>query len=121
LKEKEETMTVKPGLEKEWREAREKNTKDGYSAQVVKVTELCCDALDEGLSPNDACDKAVKNSGITGFMAGCMAQWVSYFHPRGEEFRKWWNIDNQIRDEGEKANKGKGTLNPALISIQTKQ
>ena len=113
-------MTVKQGLEKEWKEAKEKNTKDPYSAGVVKVTEKCCDALDEELKPKAACDKAIGDSGITGFMAGCMAQWVAYFHPRGEEFRKWWNIDNSIGDEGEKANEGKGVLNPAILTIETK-
>ena len=40
---------------------------------------------------------------------------VSKCHSRGEEFRKKWNLDNQIGDEGEKANEGKGVLNPALL------
>lgn len=114
-------MTVKKELEKEWEKARENNMRDGYSAQVVKVTEKCCDALDEGLTPQASCDKATKGSDITGFMAGCMAQWVTHFHPRGEEFREWWNIENQIKDEGEKANKSGGVLNPALLTIKTKE
>lgn len=50
-------------------------------------------------------------------MAGCVAQMVSECHERGEEFRKQWNKDNQIKDEGDKANDSGGVLNPAIISI----
>lgn len=51
--------------------------------------------------------------------AGCVASMVSKCHSRGEEFRKKWNIDNQIQTEGEKANKEGGVLNPALLTIDT--
>lgn len=62
-------------------------------------------------------DDNIKAGGITEFMAGCVAQMVSRCHSRGEEFRKKWNIDNQISHEGEKANESGGVLNPALLNL----
>ena len=64
-------------------------------------------------------DDEVGAKGITGFMAGCVAQMVSQCHSRGEEFRKQWNLDNRINNEGEKANESGGVLNPALLNIET--
>ena len=110
-----ERITTKPGLEAEWEKSVMGN-QDGYGHGVVDATVVVCAALDSGKS----CDEARNASyglGITGFMAGCMAQWVAYFHPRGEEFRRFWNKDNQIGDEGERANDSGGVLNPALLSL----
>jgi hypothetical protein len=39
----------------------------------------------------------------------------------GEELRQWHNLDTQIRDEGEKANREGGVLNPTLLSISKKE
>ena len=49
--------------------------------------------------------------------SGCVAQMVSRCHARGEEFRKKWNVDNQIGNEGDEANEAEGVLNPALLNI----
>ncbi len=111
-------MKTKKGLKEEWEESKAKN-KDPYGNAVVLVTEKVGEGLDMELSPEKAENYGVKGSGITGFQAGCMAQWIAYFHPKGEEFRKWWNLKNQIKDEGEKANKKGGVLNPALMTIDT--
>ena len=66
-------------------------------------------------------DDNIDADGITGFMAGCVASMVSKCHSRGEEFRRKWNLDNQIQDEGEKANEGTGVLNPAILNIKEKE
>lgn len=65
-------------------------------------------------------DDESKAGGITGFMAGCVASMISQCHSRGEEFRKKWNKDNQIHDEGDKANESGGVLNPAILNIEPK-
>jgi len=65
-------------------------------------------------------DKNIGAGSITGFMAGAVASMVSRCHSRGEEFRKKWNVDNQISDEGETANESGGTLNPALLTVEMK-
>lgn len=63
-------------------------------------------------------EKNIGESGITGFMAGAVASMVSHCHSRGEEFRKKWNIETQIGNEGERANEKDGAiLNPALLNI----
>ncbi len=62
-------------------------------------------------------DRNSKSGGITGFMAGCVAEMVSVCHIRGEDFRQKWNVDNQIGDEGKKANDSGGIINSALLSI----
>lgn len=110
-----EKITTKPELAHEWAEAVGKN-QDGYGHGVVDATVLVCAGLDAGEAPDVAC-KRCDSMGITGFMAGCMARWVSYFHPRGDEFRRWWNKDTQIGTEGDKANESGGVLNPAILNI----
>lgn len=65
-------------------------------------------------------DDNIKAGGITGFMAGCVASLISEVHSRGDEFRKKWNSDNQIGNEGDKANESGGVLNPAVLNVSTK-
>jgi hypothetical protein len=55
--------------------------------------------------------------GITGFMYGCVIAGLSKFWIHGEELRKWHNLDVQIHDEGEKANKEGCILNPTLMTV----
>ncbi len=55
--------------------------------------------------------------GVTGYQAGAGASMLAKLWIHGEEFRKWWNRDCQIGDEGEKANESGGTLNPALMVV----
>ena len=113
-------MKIKRGLKKEWDKAVKNNSKDGYSLAVVKATESVGEALDEGKTIQEAHD-AMHGHDLTGFMAGCVASWIARFHPRGEEFRVWWNKDTQIKDEGDKANVSGGILNPALMTMAVKK
>lgn len=99
-----------------------KNNKDSYGKCCIDVARRAMEILDANEKiPDDVVLQASKEleAGITGFMAGCVAAMISKCHVRGDEFRKIWNIDQQINDEGEKANKKKdGILNPALITIK---
>jgi len=103
-------MTIKN--QEDWNEWVKKNS-DPYGKACVDVARGVMEILDEGKDFDchkiiTQADKNVKAGGITGFMAGCVAQMVSHCHTRGEEFRKKWNVDNQIGNEGDKANEGKG-------------
>lgn len=111
-----EKLTVKPGLEEAWEKSVAKN-QDIYGHGVVEATSLVGAALDDQATSPEQAMKACYDLGLTGFMAGCMAGWIAHFHPRGEEFRRWWNKDNQIGTEGDKANESGGVLNPALLSV----
>jgi len=106
----------------------EDNNKDPYGKACVDVAREVMRLLDlpeyQHFDTHRIICKADENvdaGGITGFMAGCVASMVSKCHSRGDEFRKKWNLDNQISHEGEKANEGTGVLNPALLNIQTKE
>ena len=58
--------------------------------------------------------KVREEDGITGFMAGCIAQMITKCHSRGEEFKKKWNDSYGVKDEK------KGAINPALVTISLK-
>src|SRR4030095_2156227 len=102
------------------------NNTDGYGGACIKVARRAMEILDEqaGDFYKDElikrADDESKAGGITGFMAGCVASMISKCHSRGEEFRRKWNHDNQIGDEGDKANESGGVLNPALLNIRIK-
>ncbi len=99
------------------------NNQDPYGKCCIDVAREVMKLLDEREGDFDThkiiceADDNIKAGGITGFMAGAVAAMVSHCHSRGEEFRKKWNLDNQIHNEGERANEGKGVLNPALLTI----
>ena len=98
-------------LQKEWNGYVEKN-KDSYGRAVIEVIVKVCAELDNGRTPQEAEDKGIKDSGITGFQAGVMAGVIARFHPRGEEFRIFFN--KQYGGTGEE----KGTINPAIMTIK---
>ena len=112
--------------EKGWNDCKNVNT-DAYGGACVKVAKRLMEILDEEPGDFDVyeivcrADKESGAGGITGFMAGCVANIVSKCHSRGEEFRKKWNKENQIGTEGDKANEGKGVLNPAVLTIAPKE
>ena len=98
---------------------------DPYGKACVDVARRVMEILDDG-KPFDThkiicqADEETKVGGITGFMAGCVAQIVSKCHEREEEFRLQWNGDKQIGNEGDKANKSGVVLNPALLNVSVK-
>lgn len=105
-----------------WQECQDNNT-DPYGNACIMVARRVMEILDNG-EPFD-CDAIISQAdkesgagGITGFMAGAVASIVSNVHVRGDDFRRQWNLAIQINDEGEKANKSGGILNPALLNIR---
>ena len=104
-----------------WIEWVEKNT-DPYGLCCVNVARRVMELLEDDSTPLHngyhpdihtphglicKADYDVKAGGITGFMAGCVAQMVSQVHERGEEFRRIWNGEYN----------GDGAVNPALITV----
>lgn len=96
-----------------------KNNKDPYGKCVVDVARRVMELLDEGkdFDPHTLicqADDDISAGGITGYMAGAVANIVSYAHERGEEFRKKWNHDvgDGRQDDAE------GVLNPAIVVIK---
>ena len=101
---------------KGWNEWETKN-EDAYGKACVDVAREVMTILDKEPGEIDThgiicrADKVAGAGGITGFMAGCVAQMVSQCHSRGDEFRRRWNKDNGIEDERD------GVVNPAIIEI----
>ncbi|MGB2579532.1 hypothetical protein AAIR98_001451 [Elusimicrobium simillimum] len=109
---KEEKMTVRPGLEKDYAEYVAKN-QDWYGNHVIVRAAAAGKALDAGKSCEDAEDE-IGVGGTSGYQAGAIAATIKYFHPRGEDFRKFWN--KKCGGTG----KEKGTINPAIITLKGK-
>lgn len=106
--------------EEKWNNWVEKND-DPYGKACVDVAREVMaiidrdapEALDTHTLICDA-DKTAKAGGITGFMAGCVAQMVSTRHSRGDEFRIAWNAGYDVSDEPDKK---KGAVNPAIMTV----
>ena len=97
-----------------------KSNKDPYGRCCVDVARKVMEIIDEENPETLDChklicraDDEINAGGITGFMAGCVANMVAKFHSRGEEFRKAWNKP-YLKDGQE--DKG-GVVNPAIITI----
>lgn len=108
-----------------YRKAKKINSSDSYSNRVVTYAHEWAvgmqRAMREGKEMSEVAEEIshfVDYDGITGFMYGCSASFIACFWKHGKEFRKWFNLHNQIGDEGEKANKKRNAiLNPAILSI----
>jgi len=101
-----------------WNNYVEKN-KDSYGNACITVARKVMELLDTELGPIDAhqlickADDDTNTGGITGFMAGCVAQMIMKCHSRGEEFKKAWNKFWGAPEDAE------NTVNPAIITIDT--
>jgi hypothetical protein len=98
-----------PIINKEkWNEYIEVNSKNGYSDCCVKVSERVMEILDEDDAPLHKgyypdmqtahgiickADDDIDAGGITGFMAGAVAQMVKSCHSRGSEFWDSYKTD----------------------------
>ena len=121
-------MKIKAGTEEKYAVYKAKNSNDGFSAGVVSYGEAWANLMETEMAEGKTIAECAKKTsheadtdGITGFMYGCAVSALAHFWEHGEELRRWHNLDTQIGDEGEKANESGGTLNPALLNIQTKE
>ncbi len=57
---------------------------------------------------------------MTGFQYGCAVSVLAGAWDHGEALRKWHNLEMQVDNEGERANKSGGVLNPALLCVGVK-
>lgn len=120
-------MKVKEGLEEEYLKYAAIDQADPYSARVVSFGEDWANLMETELASGrtvEECAEATAHTadtdGITGFMYGTAVSALAKFWEHGDVLRRWHNLDTQIGDEGERANASGGTLNPALLNIQTK-
>lgn len=120
-------MKIIEGKEREYADWREKNA-DPYGRRCFTFAEEWADRLEarmvDGIDPTaviaahaeeDARD--ADTDGITGFMYGMSVQILARAWLHGDALRRWHNLEAQIGDEGERANEGGATLNPAVMRI----
>ena len=106
-----------------WQKFKDVNT-DGYGGAVVTYSErwarLMQVEMASGKKLEDVADAASHEAdleGITGFMYGCAVSTLAACWKYGDQLRRWHNLKTQLGNEGEKANKSGGVLNPALLSL----
>lgn len=102
-----------------------KSNKSGYGNACIKVARRTMELLDKDPTPLHngyypdihtahglicKADKDTNAGGITGFMAGIVAQMIFECHERGNEFR--------ISHNGQ--TESKGVVNHAILTIKTK-
>ena len=102
---------------REWTNCEQLNS-DPYGKACVDVARRVMELMDDDsipLEPHDLicrADNEIGAGGITGFMAGCVANMVSTHHTRGAEFRQAWNALYDVQSES-------GVVNPAVLTINT--
>lgn len=116
-------MKIKQGQEDAWK-CCIKNNQDPYGKASINYAQRWAEAMEreiaEGRSISEVAERTsheADTEGITGFMYGCAVSVLSGVWEHGEELRQWHNLDTQIGNEGEEANKSGGVLNPAILNI----
>ena len=110
-----------------WKEGLQ-NNQDDYGVCGYRYAERWADMMEEKIEAGENLEDIAEQTshdadteGITGFMYGCAVSVLSFVWEYGEELRCWHNLDIQIKDEGEEANKKGSVLNPALLNISEKE
>ena len=117
---------MKTSNQERWNEMVENND-DSYGKGIITYAERWANLMEEEIASGKKLDEIAKatshkadTEGVTGYMYGAAVSTLASCWQWGEELRKWHNLDTQIGTEGIEANKGKGTLNPALLNIGVK-
>lgn len=93
--------------EARWNEIVAANKDDFYGAGVVNYAERWANLMENymvvGMTVKDVAEVASHDAdvdGITGFMHSMAAKILVYTWAHGEELRQWFNLRNQLGDEG---------------------
>jgi len=113
--------------EKDWKKGIKAQKGDGYGLAIFRYAESWANLMEKrmacGKTLVECAEKASHDAdveGITGFMYGAAVSILSQTWEHGESLRQWHNLKTQVGNEGAKANKSGGVINPALITISTK-
>ena len=109
-----------------WKKWRDANMDGFYGQAIIEYAERWANLVEErAVGDETLLESVVKQAsrdaddteGITAFMYGAAVSVLANSWAWGERLRKWHNLDIQIGHEGERANEGKGVLNPALLNL----
>ena len=100
------------------------NNQDGYGKGIMDFAERWANLMEDKMNAGEHLEDIAKSTsfeadteGITGFMYGAAVSTLASVWEHGEELRRWHNLDTQIGNEGERANREGQVLNPALLNI----
>jgi len=100
------------------------NNTDPYGRGIIQYAERWAELMESRMAGDttlEACagetSHEADTEGITGFMYSAAVAALASCWEHGEQLRRWHNLEIQIGDEGEKANRGDGILNPALLRL----
>lgn len=109
---------------KAWDDWKGNNT-DPYGNAIFQFAERWANMMEERMSEGEKledvateCSCVADTEGITGYMYGAAVAILAQCWVHGETLRWWHNLDCQVENEGEAANKDGTVLNPALITIK---
>ena len=101
-----------------------KVNQDAYGRRILRYAKDWARLIEARLAAGDSLEGCAETAasladddGITGFMYGAAVAILSKVWKHGEELRRWHNLKTQIGDEGERANRTGGTLNPAMLNV----
>jgi len=116
-------MQIVKGKEDEYKDWYNKNS-DPYERACFDYAERWANFMEKALSEGQKLEDVAEElshkadeEGITGFMYGVAVSILSAVWIHGEELRRWHNLSVQLNNEGERANRSGGVLNPALLRI----
>lgn len=106
-----------------WTEYRDVNV-DGYGKATLDFAERWADSMEARVERGERvgdvaeeCFREANVDGVTGFMYGVAVAILSRAWKFGEDLRVWHNLNTQVADEGERANRDGGVLNPAILQV----
>lgn len=109
-------MKIKPGMEQEYQQFTDVNSKDAYSRAVICYAERWGDMMESAIADGATVAKAAADTeraadieGLTGFQYGCAVSVLAQFWSHGEELRQWHNHNFSYE--------GQGTVNPAILTF----
>jgi len=110
--------------EKAWREHRRANAGSPYGMAVLDYAERWANMMEAEIERGMALEECAQQTseeadteGITLFQYGCAVSILAQVWAHGEKLRRWHNLREQLRDEGEEANRRGTVLNPAILKV----
>lgn len=109
-------MIIKHGLDAEYQQFLEVNSRDGYSLAAVQFMVRWADLMEAEMASGAALPDIAEHTSrradtdlITGFQYGCAVSGLAKFWVHGDELRQWHNQQHSYD--------GPGTVNPASFTI----
>ncbi len=97
---------------------------DEYGGAVVSYAKRWAEFMEAAMAAGESLEACAERTsheadteGITGFMYGAAVATLAQTWEHGEALRRWHNLRYQVKDEGERANREGGVLNPAVLVI----